>query len=90
MIRQEDYVGELRQGLLLIADHIARLKSEEVAAAFAGFEAKGKYTEEPPEKIDLTQFQSGLASLLMHDFATGSSPLRTQRGFRGVRPGFIP
>ncbi|MYL98597.1 hypothetical protein GR702_12560 [Novosphingobium sp. FGD1] len=81
MIRHEDYVRELQKGILLIADHLARLKGHDAAIAFAGFPAEGDYADDQPEKVDLTHFGNGMPLLLMYDFAMGSCALEPSGDF---------
>lgn len=75
MISFDEYVSEVQRAILLIADHIAWLRDDNAAAAFAGFETASSYADEDPAKVDLRAFTSGGRLLLMYDFAVGSGEL---------------
>jgi hypothetical protein len=72
MFSFDEYVREIKLGLLVVADHIRRLRGESAASEFIGFQVEGELSEASPDKVNLEQFGSGLAWLLMYNFAFGN------------------
>jgi hypothetical protein len=77
MISFDSYEGEIKSGLLLIANAIWALKGDGAEKEFLGFARSMERSATDAEQIDLKDFNGGWPLVLMYDFAyanTGIQP----------------